>query len=86
MWQQTTLSSTHRSSLLGFEVLMMSGKSALTKKPTRRTLRTVVRGSLAAALAIIFDHGRGIHGLPRLAVLVAGSAFRWSILAKCNGR
>ena len=64
----------------------MGANGALVKKPTRRILRTVVLGSLAAALAIIFDHRRGIHGLPRLAVLVAGSAFWWPIFANCNGR
>jgi hypothetical protein len=78
--------STHRSALLVFEVLMMSVKSALTKKPTRNTLGPVVLGSLAAVLAIIFDHGCCIHGLPRLAFLVAGSAFWRPIFANCNGR
>jgi hypothetical protein len=54
---------------------MMAVKSALTKKPPRGVLRAIVLGSLVAAFAIIFDHRRGIHGFPRLAVLLAGSAF-----------
>jgi hypothetical protein len=64
----------------------METNGASTKKPTREILRATLLGSLAAALAVIFDQGRGIYGLPRLTVLVASSFFWWSLLANVSGR
>jgi hypothetical protein len=64
----------------------MVTNGASTKKPMRRVLRTTLLGSLSAALAVIFDQGRGIYGLPRLAILVASSFFWWPLFANSSGR
>jgi hypothetical protein len=72
-------------SLLKIEVLIMSVKSAPTKMPPRKIIRTVVFGSLATALAVIFDHRRGIHCFPRLGILLGIFAFWCSLFANFNG-
>ena len=58
--------------LFAVEVRPMDTNGAPTDKPARRILRTPCLGALAAALAVVFDYGPGIHGLPRMAVLLAG--------------